>query len=828
MNINFDTKVFSISITELARLMTTSMTIPKQQPREESHLIHDDSNDQKRDERTTLHGTARAWLGTEQHRKIKEALRAINIGATEDDIEQEAYLKYQLEIKNWHITIRGRIDVVVKNPTVNSYQIIELKTVLGTNEPEPVILDFYRTQVLLYALFFSLCRNIDPSRVEPILVLHDLISDAYAHETLSFTNNELHELLTRATSTLDDIITFEVSEARYWAQHATNIPWPHEKMRPQQERLMNDIKRSCLEDEKRYVLVMAPTGFGKTAAVLHGMLTTGFTKKRRLFILTAKKTQRDEYKKALFMINQKLIKKGSRPIPFLNLEFTSEDCTCEWKIINVPAFIDFKRRQQLIDIMLEQGTIDLSTAENACQYHDQFLVFPACRVIIGDYNHLFLHDLPSRLESSSIPKIDSQTPFLLLIDEIHNLPNRIESGLELRFTPQQLHDILKDLEVAPRLKNTVAPFVRKLWHHVINSRDGYDASNANQIVQTILQGRQVLYQALHVAMKLENTSQPIESLNALLDMVQKLEKILETDPNNVHIEIRDGGENADDSTTKHHVIVSLLHSSDHLKLFWPRFSHVVGMSATIEPLEFYQELLGFPTDETKLLRYSSPFSRGSRLVLVVPTVDTRFSYRWNEAPHIAEEIINIYLSHPARYLVVYPSFRFLELVHKHLAVYRHDIPILSQKSNLTRKKREYFLQELSKRQQAIIQVVSGSIFTEGTNLPFLRGIIIVSPHMLPPTPKRHHLVTYLVNKGIDQKEARMKVYLLPAVSKMIQAAGRLLRHLDDRGVIIFLGKRFILPRIQNIFPPFLKPDAITIDPNPLIKHFWASQNTRSQ
>ncbi|MBR9829380.1 MAG: hypothetical protein GYB41_12155, partial [Oceanospirillales bacterium] len=50
-------------------------------------------------------------------------------------------------------------------------------------------------------------------------------------------------------------------------------------------------------------------------------------------------------------------------------------------------------------------------------------------------------------------------------------------------------------------------------------------------------------------------------------------------------------------------------------------------------------------------------------------------------------------------------------------------------------------------------------------------------------------------------------YLYPGIRKVIQAAGRLIRTPEDRGVVELIDDRFAQPAIQQLLPPWwFRPD----------------------
>jgi Rad3-related DNA helicase len=63
-----------------------------------------------------------------------------------------------------------------------------------------------------------------------------------------------------------------------------------------------------------------------------------------------------------------------------------------------------------------------------------------------------------------------------------------------------------------------------------------------------------------------------------------------------------------------------------------------------------------------------------------------------------------------------------------------------------------------------------------------------------------------VNEQIKQRMAALfgdgydYTYLYPGVQKVVQAAGRVIRGQDDRGVVMLIDDRFAERKVQNLLP----------------------------
>lgn len=95
--------------------------------------------------------------------------------------------------------------------------------------------------------------------------------------------------------------------------------------------------------------------------------------------------------------------------------------------------------------------------------------------------------------------------------------------------------------------------------------------------------------------------------------------------------------------------------------------------------------------------------------------------------------------------------------------------------------------------------VMGGIFSEGIDLKgeSLIGAIIVGTGVPQVCREREILKEYFDSRG---EEGVDYAYRYPGMNKVLQAAGRVIRTIDDKGVVALLDNRFELPVYQRMFP----------------------------
>lgn len=95
--------------------------------------------------------------------------------------------------------------------------------------------------------------------------------------------------------------------------------------------------------------------------------------------------------------------------------------------------------------------------------------------------------------------------------------------------------------------------------------------------------------------------------------------------------------------------------------------------------------------------------------------------------------------------------------------------------------------------------VMGGIFSEGIDLPDDRliGAMVVGTGLPQVCLEREILKDYFAKKGLD---GFAYAYQYPGMNKVQQAAGRVIRTDDDRGVILLLDERFQKTEYKKLFP----------------------------
>jgi DNA excision repair protein ERCC-2 len=227
-----------------------------------------------------------------------------------------------------------------------------------------------------------------------------------------------------------------------------------------------------------------------------------------------------------------------------------------------------------------------------------------------------------------------------------------------------------------------------------------------------------------------------------------------------------------------------------LKACYDEYEHVVGFSATLKPFNYYSKLSGLESENLKTAEFQSPFARENRKLLIIPQISTKFSERARNYPRISETIHRISTLKRGNYFAFFPSFDFMERVFQIFAP-PEGFTVLKQERDMKASDVEGFLEHLrSEIAPTIVFAVSGGIFSEGVDYPgkMIIGAFVVGPPLPSFDLEREQMREYYQNSynaGFDY------AYTYPAMSKAVQAAGRVIRSETDRGLIVLMDSRFV-------------------------------------
>ena len=266
--------------------------------------------------------------------------------------------------------------------------------------------------------------------------------------------------------------------------------------------------------------------------------------------------------------------------------------------------------------------------------------------------------------------------------------------------------------------------------------------------------------------------------------------------------------------------LSCIDPSRNLSLCMDRGVSSILFSATLLPIQYYKKLLG-GTDEDYEIYANSVFDPAKLGVFIGRDVSSRYTRRGYEMYHrIAEYIDSVIRAKGGNYLVFFPSHMFLEDGRDIFVDEFYDpdtTELLIQGSFMTEKAREEFLErfsagndmnlsdvikmdiEMEEDKSIVGFCVMGGIFSEGIDLKYdsLIGVIVVGTGIPLVCNEREIIRDFFEKRGVDGFDY---AYRYPGMNKVLQAAGRVIRTVDDRGVVLLLDDRFTDSGYRSLFP----------------------------
>ena len=238
-------------------------------------------------------------------------------------------------------------------------------------------------------------------------------------------------------------------------------------------------------------------------------------------------------------------------------------------------------------------------------------------------------------------------------------------------------------------------------------------------------------------------------------------------------------------------LVSLLPSKISSEVINNSYSTIL-MSATLQPLEMYADLLGINNYQTA--SFKSIFPKENRLNIISPIATTKYSKRNEEQyRNYASAIENIFEKVKGNTAVFFPSYIFLNNVRRHIK----SKNVFEESRDLSKEQKLNILNHFIDSGNSLLLAVQSGSFDQGIDMPnnSLKCIIIAGLALATPDLETKSLIDCYnrkYGKGMEY------AYIFPAVQKAIQASGRAIRSENDRASIVYLDERFLWRNYRRV------------------------------
>ena len=252
-------------------------------------------------------------------------------------------------------------------------------------------------------------------------------------------------------------------------------------------------------------------------------------------------------------------------------------------------------------------------------------------------------------------------------------------------------------------------------------------------------------------------------------------------------------------------------------------SSAVFFSATLSPVEYYRSVLGGDTT-SELIEAASPFDTSQLSVSVIDRISTRYVEREETVDAVCRAIAATVSARRGHYMVFSPSFAYSEMLAEVFKRKYSKVKVLSQTKDMSFLDRELFLKEFREDNESYLVgfCVMGGVYSEGVDLvgDSLIGAVVVGVGMPAVSYEREAIASYYDDKCELGKQYS---YIYPGMNRVLQAAGRVIRREEDRGVIVLIDDRFQDPVYKDGVPALWRgmkfiPDAKTLKSE--LVEFW--------
>ena len=744
-----------------------------------------------------------------------------------ESYQPEFYLTHVFRYGDFELSMDGRADGIIVHDSDN-VTIDEIKT---TNTDIEAFYgsqkDWHLGQALVYAYIYLTDHSLESIKVQ-LTYISQLDTTKIKQYLFIYQKAELEEyvdsLLHRYCHYLE-VIT-EMKDARQ--KSIESLRFPFKNIRKGQQDMMDFAYQTIQTNQIGFC--QAQTGIGKTISALFPYIKKlGEYNLEKIFYLTSKSS----IKKVAYDTLDTLNKNGGR-IKGVVLTAKRKLCPntlkghcnpdeCPFAVGYydkvLPVMMLALRKQDLYD---DQSILDVASANNICPFEFQLDMANYADVIIGDYNYLF--DPSAKL----VRFFDnySRKPYLLLVDEAHNLPSRVRDMFSAEITISMLKAAKKDLgKDKQKFASSVKADIKKIEDFFDEQKDeGF--SSAYEYINELKEIPDTLIDILNGfivhAKKYMRKAKHLE--DSFLDLYYTSNNVLNLPSGSKEYAYYFTLDSAKKAIS---FSISCLDPRSLIKDAYNAFTGGLLFSATFSPEDYFIDLCGGDKDSLRL-DIPSPFDPSNRMIIVDPFISTKYRDRETSVGKIIAVIMSVTSQKKGNYFVFFPSYDYM-MKFKPFFMSIKTIDTYFQQKDMDDYSRREFLGHFktSPIRTTIGFTVLGGVFSEGIDLTSDRliGAIVVSVGLPKMSFIEDKLADYFGNK--DKSLGYNYAYSYPGINRVIQGAGRVIRGEDDRGIIVYIDSRYSYSMYKQILKNVYDSYIIEGDSRKIsdyVKSFWEKKD----
>ncbi len=616
--------------------------------------------------------------------------------------------------------------------------------------------------------------------------------------------------------------------------------FPYEDVRPFQDEFMETIFNSVKEGKS--AVIEGTNGLGKTVAVLCACLPIALEDNLKILYVARTHRQHERVVEELRSISKK------RRVSGVSIRGRHEMCLNHFAKKNAKdarAFMDIcellKSRnrcpyysniddseRQYFEIRTHFTLKPYTSSEirevcrqkGFCPYELVKDSLPAVNVIALSYLYIFEPSIRAAfLKSLDLPL----RKIILIIDEAHNLP---ETAIEVASRSLTLFALKQAETEAKEFKHQdIAAFAKILRDEVerMSEKIQKESLVSPESIREIIREKanvddpKVFFERLYAkgnAIKkdlLLNGEYPRSFIHRLGDFFLRW---LDTYENQAFVNVLSKYKSRRGIDTAKLEIVAL----DPSVITKPVFANVysnIAISGTLQPLEAYVQITKLPENSARKI-LPSPFPKEHVLPLVCRGITTALDDRTPEMYNmIIDRISEVVSNTPYNTGVFAASFQVLDALVDNGLQDRLDKRLFHEQRGMSSRENEKMVARFKTyvhRGGAVLLGVQGGRSSEGVDFPGnqMNSVVVVGVPYAEPTPRIKAQIGYF--EQCFSGHGREYGYVIPAMKKASQAAGRPIRTLEDRAAVVFLDYRFSTFHCQRFLPLWIRQN-LRILPN---------------
>tara|TARA_B100000029_G_scaffold291457_1_gene285004 strand:- start:12494 stop:14560 length:2067 start_codon:yes stop_codon:yes gene_type:complete len=609
-----------------------------------------------------------------------------------------------------------------------------------------------------------------------------------------------------------------------------------------------------------FLLASAPTGIGKTAAALAAALDASrkSPNPRVVMFLTGRQSQHRIVVDTVRRINENIDENSK--VRLVDLIGQQGMCINEIKHEHRALFSRLcadKRGSrtcrpwladsELIRPRILQDPLHVDELVSICEGRDDELPHGICPwkvaresasfadIVVCDYNHVFVE--PVRNSSLSAMGLDLED-MILVVDEAHNLPDRIRRGFERRITMKVIRDAIYEIEehtetiqskgadlegeesdannteldrlrraeaVMRRLREGLPRWFAEIEGGIAGSVGEDQRVSMTDFVQRVsdilaedveraVETDSLVRMLQTIRVEVDETDEDMEEETACMRLAILLQTCMQNHDNPAFALVHDkiGGEEHRLTT---HLLDPGVVSGDLLSMC----SGAIMMSGTLSPPKMYGDLLKIPLDRVSIIKeYTSHFLSERRPVLIAKDVTSKYQDRGEEnTARLRAHIHSVLKQTPGHVAVFAPSYALLEqiLIEDEDWIVKSR-RMLQERPGASKEEMDRMVDIMHRLRRegtpAILSGVLGGKLAEGVDYPgnILDAVICIGLPLPPPSSRQDALRSYFEERYGKQTAWRY-AGSQPAINRLLQAMGRPIRKAADRALVVLLEKRLL-------------------------------------